>query len=283
MTLASALVRSGEFPYTDEDFKKIKEIVYKHCGIFLGETKKSLVYSRVARRIRECGLSDFRGYISYVTGAGKDTELPKMIDAITTNVTNFYREKHHFEHLSQVVLPDAMAMAKNGEKIRFWSSACSSGQEAYSIAACVMDNFPDAVNYDIKILATDINIDVIKRGNEGLYSAEECRDLSDAIKNKWMTETEEGFRFHKSLKRLVTFRRLNLLESWPMTIPFSAIFCRNVAIYFDRETQDKLWLRLAGQLRPGGYLYIGHSEKIPKELISSLHPCNTPTTYRKDA
>ncbi|NHN85013.1 chemotaxis protein [Acetobacter musti] len=276
-------VHPGEVLYTDEDFDKIKNIVYDYSGIALGETKKSLVYSRVARRIRECGFPSFSDYIDFVTASDGERELSRMIDAITTNVTNFFREGHHFGHFSRIVLPDAIALAKRGEKIRFWSAACSSGQEAYSIASCIMEACPDSDKYDIKVLATDINIDMVGRGREGIYTREECRDIPDKIRKNWMETTDGGMEFRQPVKSLVTFRRLNLLASWPMSIPFSAIFCRNVAIYFDRQTQDRLWMRLAAHLRPGGYLYIGHSEKIPKGLVASLAACDTPTTYRKES
>lgn len=276
-------VLSGDIGYETDDFEAIQKIVHERAGIALGATKRSLVYSRVSRRLRLGGFSDFQSYLRFVTSPSGVREMEQMIDALTTNVTNFFREKYHFDHLASTVVPGLVTQARRGEKIRLWSSACSSGQEAYSMALVLLDRFPDVGEHDVRILATDINAGMVEKGMSGRYDLEDVQSIPRHLRERWMKEEGDKAVFLEPVRRLVAFRRLNLLDEWPMKIPFSVIFCRNVAIYFDRSTQDRLWQRLAGQMRPGGYLYIGHSEKISAGLVPMLDACSVATTYRREA
>ncbi|MCH4091023.1 CheR family methyltransferase [Acetobacter sp.] len=281
-TLSEQNLSGGEIPYDESDFNSIRNILKEKSGISLSSSKMRLVYSRLSRRVRLCSLPDFRSYISFVNSSSGVEERSCMIDALTTNVTNFFREKYHFEHFAQVVMPEIINRAQKGEKIRIWSSACSSGQEPFSIAMTVLDCFPTANKYDIKILATDISHEMIDFCRRGVYSISETESIAEDFLKKYSIKTGDRIHFSDDIKKLISFRNLNLLESWPMQCQFTSIFCRNVAIYFDRATQNILWRRLADALLPSGYLYIGHSEKIAMETAPDITPCGCPTTYRKD-
>ncbi|BCI66469.1 CheR family methyltransferase [Acetobacter aceti] len=282
ITLAEQNLSGGDIPYDESDFNNIRNILKEKSGISLSASKKPLVYSRLSRRVRLCSLPDFRSYVSFVNSPAGSEEQLCMIDALTTNVTNFFREKHHFEHFSQIVMPEIIRRAERGEKVRIWSSACSSGQEPFSIAMTILDSFPKANNYNIKILATDISFEMIDFCRRGVYSLKETESIPDNFLKKWSRKTGNEIHFSDDLKELVSFKNLNLLKPWPMQCQFISIFCRNVAIYFDRDTQNMLWRRLSDALLPGGYLYIGHSEKIAPEIVPDITPCGCPTTYRKD-
>ncbi|NHN92101.1 CheR family methyltransferase [Acetobacter sicerae] len=282
ITLSEQNLSGGDIPYEESDFNHIRNILKEKSGISLSSSKMPLVYSRLSRRVRLCSFPDFRSYISFVNSPSGVEEQLCMIDALTTNVTNFFREKHHFEHFSQIVMPEIIKRAQQGEKIRIWSSACSSGQEPFSIAMSVLDCFSKANNYNIKILATDINYEMIDVCRRGIYSTAETESIPENFLNKWARKRGNEIHFSDDVKDLISFKNLNLLDPWPMQCQFISIFCRNVAIYFDRATQNILWRRLSDALLPGGYLYIGHSEKIPTETVPDITACRCPTTYRKD-
>jgi chemotaxis protein methyltransferase CheR len=217
--------------------------------------------------LRLLGLTKFSDYcdlIADTTNAAGKTEREAMIAALTTNVTRFFREPHHFEHLKTKILPPLLAKAKAGQPVRIWSAACSSGQEPYSIALTILSLLPDAANYDIKILATDIDPNMIATGQAGLYEIESLSPVAADLRQRWFTSTEQSniCQVSAHLRALVSFRRLNLIGDWPMRGAFQAIFCRNVVIYFDNETQSKIWARMIPLLAPSGALYIGHSERV---------------------
>lgn len=272
----------GGIPYDESDFDKIRKILKEKSGISLNDSKMPLVYSRLSRRVRLCALPDFRSYVLFVSSSAGSEEQSCMIDALTTNVTNFFREKHHFEHFSQIVMPEIIQRAQQGEKIRIWSSACSSGQEPFSIAMTILDRFPEVNNYNVKILATDISYEVIQFCRCGIYPDTETSSIPEKFLSKWSKKIGNEIYFSDEIKEMISFKNLNLLESWPMQCHFISIFCRNVAIYFERSIQNILWQRLSDYLLPGGYLYIGHSEKIAQKTVPDISACKCPTTYRKN-
>ncbi|CAH9054118.1 Chemotaxis protein methyltransferase [Pseudoalteromonas sp. CIP111854] len=253
-----------EFLFTDDDFQGLSKRVYKACGIVLGPHKKEMVYSRIARRIRANGLTSFKQYIALVDN-DSEQEFSHFINAITTNLTSFFRESHHFEHLSNVLVSEMIKRNSASKRVRIWSAGCSTGEEPYSIAMTIQGRFP--TDWDVKILATDLDSSVLAKAQEGVYSARSINGLEQEELRKWFLKSADGesYKVKPTLQSLISFKRLNLLESWPMKGPFDLIFCRNVLIYFDKETKDKLFSGYHRLLTPSGHLFIGHSETMGKE------------------
>ena len=253
-----------EFVMTDADFEFVRDTVYKTCGIVLGEHKKQMVYSRLARRIRALGLSSHREYINYLE-SHKEKEFSEFINALTTNLTSFFREQHHFDFLKSTVIPELCQIHQRDRRIRFWSAGCSSGEEPYSIMMTMMSNM-SLTNWDFKLLATDLDSNVLSRAAGGVYGEHHLEGVQTLIKDRYFDRIDaEDYQVKPELKQFISFKRLNLLQpKWPMKGPFDVIFCRNVLIYFDQETKDTLFKRYADMLRPGGYLFIGHSESVGK-------------------
>lgn len=272
-----------DFGYSDADFRRVRQIAMAEAGISLPETKKNLVYSRLSRRIRETGYPSFNSYLDFVVTKAGEKERDKLICAITTNVTSFFREGHHFEHLHDVVLPQIARNLKAGGMGRLWSAACSTGQEAWSMAMTTMDVIPDAPSLDMKILGTDINRDVVDVGRRGVYLSQDLNAIPSTMKKKWVVEDkdEPGYSMITGeIRELTVFNILNLNSNWPIKKKFDAIFCRNVVIYFSAETREALWKRLADHLVPGGYLYVGHSERVERQDECNL-TAESSTIYRK--
>lgn len=249
-----------EFDFNDSDFRFLSDLAYKNTGIVLAEHKRDMVYSRLARRLRALGFTKFSEYCELLKSDNSNDEMMNLVNAITTNLTSFFRENHHFEHLRDQVLKPMLN--SNQKKLRIWSSACSAGMEPYSIAMVVKDTIKDISSWDAKILATDIDSNMLNTGKIGEYQAQERKGIPD-IYSKYASEVNDGkFSIRDDLKEIIAFKQLNLLEAWPMKGPFDAIFCRNVVIYFDKPTKQKLFSRLADMLKPDGWLYIGHSENM---------------------
>jgi len=262
-------VPNGEFPFTWSDFQKIASLVHGEAGIVLTENKVNLVYSRLAKRLRAIGLRNFRDYCALVESAEGTDERQALIAAMTTNVTRFFREQHHFDHLTAMALPRLIATARAGGRVRIWSSACSSGEEPYSIALTVLQAMPDAREHDVLILASDIDPDILERAKSGVYPIARLDDIPQAMRGSWI-QTAPGtreFSFRPEVKSLIRFRQLNLLHDWPIRNTFDVIFCRNVMIYFDQNTQDDIWRRFAARMSGDSYLYIGHSERIATDRL----------------
>jgi chemotaxis protein methyltransferase CheR len=279
---AAGLVESGEFPMVKRDFQMIAGIMMEEAGISLSENKANLVYSRLAKRLRLLGLRNFAQYCALVMSLDGKHERQAMIAALTTNVTRFFREPHHFEHLKTQVLPGLIEKAKQGQRVRLWSAACSSGQEPYSMALTLLSLMPDAVKYDIRILATDIDPNVLEAGEEGVYDKSLVEAVPDVLRRRWFSSVNDGagkLRVADELRALVSFRKLNLIGNWPMRGKFQAIFCRNVVIYFENDTQEKIWTRIVPLLDPEGVLYIGHSERVSGAAEAGLRSDGV-TIYR---
>ena len=252
----------GEFLFTNDDFKKIAQILHSHAGIALAEGKAALVYSRLAKRLRTLGLRSFRDYCTLIEGQHGVDERQAMMAALTTNVTRYFREPHHFDHLRDTIMPKLAERARRGGRVRLWSAACSNGQEPYSMAITVLSVLPEAAKLDVKILATDIDPIMVAEGKAGIYREDAIAPVPLDARRKWFNKAPGGWEVAEELRELVAFRELNLIGQWPMRGKFDAIFCRNVVIYFDEPTQERIWSRFAPMLEADGALYIGHSERV---------------------
>jgi chemotaxis protein methyltransferase CheR len=257
-----------EFPFSDKEFENLAAVVYERSGIVLGAHKKNMVYSRLARRLRSLGLASFKEYADLLNGVDGDDEVGSLINAITTNLTRFFRENHHFEHLKETVLADVTSNARLGaeKRLRIWSAGSSSGEEPYSIAMTVCEAMPEIAQWNAKILATDLDTNMVQRGSDGVYPAKGLEGISTDIQQKYFSllrgGTQDSLQAEGRIRKLLTFKPLNLMGAWPLKGPFDAIFCRNVMIYFDQPTKTTLINRFAELLKPGGWLYVGHSESL---------------------
>lgn len=255
----------GEFPLTAADFRALAEELYATSGIHLPDSKAALVYSRLAKRLRALGLRTFKEYVALVRSPEGQEERERLLMALTTNVTRFFREPHHFEHLIEQVLKPGADRVRSGAPLRLWSSACSTGQEPYSLALAVLSVWPNAADLDIRILATDIDANVLKTAKAGVYTSEAVEQIPASFRQKWVAKDPDSartWRMGPEARALITFNQLNLIADWPMKRKFDAVFCRNVVIYFDEQTQAKLWRRFHNQINSNGRLYVGHSERV---------------------
>lgn len=275
------LVRN-EFVLRVGDFGRISTILHDDTGIKLTPAKAALVYSRLAKRLRLLGLSDFGQYCALISGPEGASERNAMCAALTTNVTRFFREPHHFEHLRATMAPIWRRRLAAGGRLRIWSAACSSGEEPYSVALSLLAALPESAAGDVRILATDINREKLEIGRRGSYGLEALQDVPVDWRRRWFdSATGAGLRrICEHARALVAFRELNLVGQWPMRSTFDAIFCRNVVIYFDTDTRDRLWQRMAEILEPDGVLYIGHSERISGPATALLEATGV-TTFRR--
>ena len=269
-----------EFPFSDQEFRFLSGLVNERTGIVLGIQKKNMVYSRLVRRLRALALPTFAAYCTLVQDGGEQGEMGNLVNAITTNLTSFFREKHHFDHLRDTVLSELVEKTPAQKRLRLWSAACSAGMESYSMAMTVKAALKDLRTCDARILATDIDTEMVKAGAAGTYPVEQYEKIPDVYKGDVAhVQGTEKIQMSDPLKSLIAFKQLNLLKPWPMQGEFDAIFCRNVAIYFDKPTQVELFSRMADRLKPGGWLYIGHSENLYK--ICDRFELLGRTIYRK--
>jgi chemotaxis protein methyltransferase CheR len=264
------LNRDRAMQLSDGDFKFICQFVYETTGIVLNDSKREMLYRRLTRIIRERQLNSFSDYCQLLREQG-ETEKDFFINAITTNLTSFFRENHHFEYLSNEEIPvliKSKTVDSNGKKrLRIWSSASSTGEEPYSIAITLLEAIKDDLpSWDIKILATDIDSNVLAKGKAGIYDVNRIEDIPTNLKQSYFFQgcgkSSQSVKVHEKLQSIITFKQLNLLHNWPMKGPFDAIFCRNVIIYFDKKTQQELFARYFDMLAPGGLLFLGHSENL---------------------
>ncbi|AMN45276.1 CheR family methyltransferase [Rhodoplanes sp. Z2-YC6860] len=256
-----------EFQFSDADFRSLVALARERTGISLSDSKRNLIYSRLSRRLRALGMMSFRSYREYLNSPDGEQEIESFINSISTNLTKFFRESHHFDHLrDRVALPFSQASSSRpGQRLRIWSAGCSTGEEPYTIAAVLRRGIPDVERHDVKILATDIDTDVLSKGANGEYPAASIDDIPENYRSLFQPKGSRGTALviGGELKSLISFRHLNLMvHPWPMRGLFDAIFCRNVMIYFDGPTKAALIDRFVEQLKPGGWLYIGHSESL---------------------
>jgi chemotaxis protein methyltransferase CheR len=250
---------------TDAEYKDICTLVYDNTGIILNEEKRKLAYSRFSRRLKELKLNTFHEYCEIVRSGDKQ-EMANFANAITTNLTSFFREAHHFDRLVDEVMPGLLK--KPSRKIRIWSAGCSTGEEPYSLGISILKKYPNINNWDFKILATDLDSKVLETASRGIYKAQVLKTLDDpSIAKNWfkagMMNGVECVQIVKQVRDLIQFKKLNLMDrAWPMKGTFDVIFCRNVVIYFDQPTQKTLFVNFAKLQNVGDYLFIGHSETL---------------------
>jgi len=256
-----------EFDFSDTDFRGLAQLAYERAGIALADSKRNLVYTRLSRRLRALGFSAFRQYRDYLDGADGEQEMERFINSISTNHTKFFREGHHFDHFrTHVAAPFAQtSRGSTGCRLRVWSAGCSTGEEPHTIAVVLRREIPDADRHDVRILASDIDTDVLAKAAHGEYAASAIEDVPVTYRSFFpLKNGDENAKvaIGEDVQSLIRFRRLNLIEPWPFRGPFDAIFCRNVMIYFDHATKSSLVDRFAQMLKPSGWLYLGHSETL---------------------
>ena len=262
----------------EKHFNRISELVYHSSGINLKKGKEALVRARLMKRLRAIGMKSVEDYMRYLENDADTQELSSLIDCMTTNKTSFFREIEHFNFLRDTVLREI-----DSARLRLWCAACSSGEEPYSLAILLRESMAGLDSKDVLVLATDISRRMLERARSAVYSEQLIQDLPVQYQKKYFTKMgKEQPGFHHvvdDVKKLVRLAWLNLLEPWPMKGPFDVIFCRNVMIYFDRPTQQKLINRFWEILKPGGYLFVGHSEGL--SAITHNFQYVRPATYRK--
>jgi chemotaxis protein methyltransferase CheR len=285
-TVAPEPAGLDDFVVTDRDFRQFAALVRRQTGIALNETKRPLVCARLRKRLRHYGYVRLKQYYDHLTERDPTgEELVRMVNALTTNKTDFFREPHHFALFRADVLGRG-AGANGARRLRIWSAGCSSGEEAYSIAFTLLDGVPHIGAWDVRILASDIDTDMLAHATRGVYLAERVAGVPPALRGRYFMPgrgASEGLvRVRPEVRRLVTFRRINLRdEPWPIRVAFDAIFCRNVLIYFDRALQQEVVGRLVEHLTLGGHLFLGHSESL-LGMTTGLRPVGK-TVYQKVA
>ncbi len=263
---------------SDVQFNKVKDLIYRECGISLKSGKEALVRARLTKRLRALGMGSFSEYLDYLENDDDQIELTSMIDVMTTNKTSFFREIDHFHFLRDTLLPGIKS-----RRIRLWSAGCSSGEEPYTLAMVLFESLPDMDSRDALILATDISTRMVQQTRSALYSGEKVATLPKSFLNRYFMKTHAkgapAYQLIPKIRNIVRIARLNLMDPWPMKGPFDAIFCRNVMIYFDTQTQNKLVNRFWELLRTGGCLFVGHSEGLSS--IKHKFRYQQPAVYKK--
>lgn len=267
---------------SEADFQYIQALIAEHAGIQITEQKRSMVLGRLAKRVRILGLSNIAAYCDRVRSC-PERELTELISALTTNVTAFFREAHHFVFLAERIIPELLVRNAATRRIRIWSAGCSSGEEPYSIAMTVLETVPAGQFWDFKVLATDLDQQVIDIGQAGLYRSDRLDPIVPERRQRWFRRAAGGpadrLQVGDALREHVRFAPLNLMGQWPMKGPFDVIFCRNVIIYFDKERKERLIGRFADLVAAGGHLIIGHSESL-YGLTDRFRPIGK-TIYKK--
>jgi chemotaxis protein methyltransferase CheR len=252
--------KDREFQFSDKDFERVCKLIYEHAGISLSASKQDMVYSRLARRLRANGLNRFRDYLELLESEDA-AEWEAFTNSLTTNLTSFFREEHHFP-----ILAEHIQKRKSRQQIQLWCSAASTGEEPYSMAITMMEVF-NSLTPPVHILATDVDTNVLAKAQQGAYLMERLEKMpGDRLKRFFLRGTGNhagSARVRKELRDMITFRQLNLLhDSWPVRGPFDAIFCRNVMIYFDKPTQYRILQKFVPLLAPDGLMFAGHSESF---------------------
>lgn len=268
---------------SDKEFQLFRDIIFRETGIHMSDRKRNLVVARLSKRLRALNLSSFSEYYQFLSeSSDAGNELINLINRVTTNKTDFFRERHHFDFLHSEVLPSYIEAARRGRerRLRIWSAGCSSGEEPYSIAMTVSEALQNERGWDAKILATDLDTEILIRASRGLYSSQQVTPIPMSYITKYLVRTSEGYEAGPQIKHMVAFRKLNLMDQYfPMKRPFDIIFCRNVMIYFNEDTKADLVGRFHMHLKDDGYMFIGHSESLMhmKHLFKFLKH----TVYKK--
>lgn len=252
----------------EKEYNLFARLILEKSGIDLGSDKKELVKARLMKRLRFYGFRSFRKYYEYLMNDSSEDETAELLDAISTNVTSFFREKQHFDFFSQESLPKIVSRKSNerSNKILIWSAAAATGEEAYSLVISLMEGLEDPSSWNLKILATDISRKSLAAAQNGLYSGEKIQQVPSILRAKYFIKesgSADSYRVKDELRQIAVFRRFNLIsDTFPVRLKFDAIFCRNVMIYFNKSSQEILINNLYNCLFPKGYLFIGHSESL---------------------
>ncbi len=268
------------YSINETEFRLFRELVYRETGINLVDGKKLLLVTRLSKRLKQLRLQSFLEYYEYLKGAGAaNREMTNLINLVTTNKTDFFREKHHFDFLSTSILPELKAAGQRN--IRIWSAGCSTGEEPYSIAITVKEFFEREIGFDIKILATDLDTNVLAKAEAGVYDEDRLLPVPEPLRRKYSQMLpDRRYEMKKNLKNLITFRQLNLMQpKLPFKYGFDVVFCRNVIIYFTKPDRQRLLTKIHGVIRENGYLILGHSESLIADTLGFQSLANT--IYRK--
>lgn len=283
MTLSAPILHEQNDPGILEmklsDMRAIARMMEENTGNVFPETKHALIQSRVHKRMISRKIDNFKEYIAFLASPNGRREKEELIYTLTTNTTRFFRESHHFDNLRHNILPTLIARAKRGGRVRIWSAGCSSGEEPYSIAMLAILLEPDLGHYDFKILATDLDRNMVSHALRGQYPGDKLSTLPSDIQ-PLLTCHDDMLVMSDSMRKLISFRELNLLHEWPFKGHFDIIFCRNVLIYFNEDISDQLWSKFSARILPGGHMFIGHSERVrvPESIGLTLTGI---TTYEK--
>ena len=270
----------GSGGLTAQVFERIAAIATAEAGIILPEAKRAMVHSRLSRRLRALNLPDFEVYCALLESDVRHPERRELINSLTTNVTRFLREPHHFKELTTEILPALVKNAKASKRIRFWSAGCSSGEEAYSIAYTVACHAPELLSADFKILATDIDENVLEKARSARFTPDVIAGAPEIFRPPHFRMEGDVALPEPHLSGQITCKRHNLIGEWPMRGPFDVIFCRNVLIYFDLATQNQILRHFSERMEPGAALFLGHSERVDASLASRFE-LKGMTSYRR--
>lgn len=252
--------------FDDKAFHFIRDFARHHAGLEISANKRPMVAGRLVKRLRRLQIETFEEYRRLLEADTLDEELVELINVLTTNHTKFFREDHHFDHLEKEVLAPIVTAGSAPARFRIWSAGCSRGHEPYTIALTLHMKIPNLPSWNVRILATDIDTQVLQKGRDGIYDGEEVASIPSGYRKKYLTlidPQKDLWQMNRDVRNLIVFNRLNFMERWPFKGPFDVIFFRNVGIYFSKQTQLSLYQQFADMLKPGGWLYIGHSEKVP--------------------
>lgn len=274
--------KQKEFPFTRRDFEFLRTLANQQTGIVVNDDKFDMFYSRLSRRVRALGMRTFAEYCDYLKQGADEDENTQLINAITTNLTAFFRENHHFEYLRNAALPERLKSPAGSRDLAFWSAGCSTGEEPYSLAITLAEMERQLTGWRVSISATDIDSNVLSKAASGVYGMDRVTGIDRARLRRWFLRgkgSHQGqVRVKPELRKRIEFRQLNLMQRWHEE-PKDIIFCRNVIIYFDKEAKKQLVDRYAETLKPGGFLFIGHSESLFK--VSDRFELIGNTIYRR--
>lgn len=275
--------KSAVLDMNDQLFQHITSMVTADTGIQFLPEKRTLVQARISKRIRTLRMNSFEEYSAFLNSSEGLSERKSLVSVLTTNVTRFFRESHHFDHLKAEILPSLIQRVKAGGRARIWSAGCSSGEEPYSIALSVLSMEPEIAKYDFKILASDIDPEIVAKAQRGVYRKTALETVPQPLRQRFFkpSGSQDGMvAVSDKLKKLIAFRELNLMHEWPFKGLFDVIFCRNVVIYFDTATSERVWAKFSEKLEPQGMLYVGHSERVGNFDSIGIQPVGV-TAYRK--
>lgn len=275
MSVLTKKAPSGSIQLGNAEFQRVRKIIYEYCGIFINEGKEALVQSRLSKRMRILGIHSFDEYLNLIEAQKPNGEFLSFVDVLTTNKTSFYRENKHFEFIKEVIYPKM-----NGQNVKWWSAGCSSGEEPLTLAMNLLESQSQVGWRSAKILATDISRDVLQVAKSGVYAPNKISDIPPNYLDKYFSRLGDGsYKVKGNVHNMITYGRLNLTDNWPLKGDFQLIMCRNVMIYFNRQTQEQIIRKFRELLEPGGYVFLGHSESMNAAALGFNNVA--PAVYQK--